>query len=71
LKRDEAIKYLQDKVNKDEQVFPLIGRDKLAPIFIRAYAETMSALGVRLDKVETANFCADEMYNTPNRKFPD
>lgn len=57
-------------IPQDEPVFILRAQDKLAPVFIRAYAELRGVLGEEGARKRILEV-ADEFERWPKRKMPD
>lgn len=70
MKRDEAIAWLMRTTARDEEVYPLVGRDVFAASVVYRHAELMRSAGVRSDKVGSAITCA-AMMAVSKHKIPD
>jgi hypothetical protein len=71
MRRDEAIEWIRRTCAEDEDVYPLVARDKLAASLVRLHANLMHEIGTRQDKVDDAYVCAGRMATWPKRKYPD
>lgn len=73
--REEAIKYLQEKVESDEPVFVLRGRDVLAPAAVEHWAGLFRAVVRNMLEPKTkatgAEDVARKMRDFRDRKLPD
>lgn len=72
--RDDAIRYLQEKVGEDEPVFVLRAQDRCAQGAVRDWAKRATGIGAPEKKVESATDCAFSMGTwgqTHETKVPD
>ena len=71
LKGSQEFKRMMDNTADNEDVFPLVGRDKLAPGIVREWIDRAFNLGVSSLKLTEASECADRMEKRTDRKVPD
>jgi hypothetical protein len=68
---EQAIKYLQEKVDRREPVFILRGQDQCAVQTILHWIKEAQAENVNIDKLNGAYDVAQQFQKWPIKKVPD